>query len=275
MKLRIPLKYKILIKISKLLSRFVFLIVNCQDKKYVTAYLCSNKTEITRATTLWDKEPGTMRWLDTELKSGDIFLDIGANIGIYSLAAAHRVGKKGKVYAVEPHKPSAISLMQNIKLNNFNNIDILTVPLTSELKVGKFNYKNFSSALTGSQFDSTRINSNEDNFKPEVEEIIVAFSVDMLVKMKAIPIPDLIKIDVDGIEDKILVGMKKTLTSPRKPRSVQVELNVGKQIKIEKFLTSLGYVLKDRHFTHNGNLKLQQGTHLRKIAHNAIFQPQD
>jgi len=214
-----------------------------------------------------------MRWLDTHLKSGDIFLDIGANIGIYSLAAAHRVGEKGKVYAVEPHKPSAISLMQNTKLNNFNNIDILTVPLTNELKVGKFNYKNFSSSLTGSQFNSTRINSNEDNFEPEVQEIIVAFSIDMLIKMKAIRIPDLVKIDVDGIEDKILIGMKKTLTSAKKPRSVQVELNKGKQIKIEKLLKSLGYFLKERHFTHNGNLKLQQGIHIRKIAHNAIFEP--
>ena len=270
--MKIPLKYKALLKIGKFLIKFIFLIVKITDKKFTTTYICSNKTEIQRATSLWLKKPGTMQWLDSNLKSGDIFLDIGANMGVYTLAAAHRIGNSGKVYAIEPHKPSAITLMQNIKLNLFNNIEILTIPVTDKFKVGKFNYKNFSSALTGSQFNSKKTNSNQEAFVPVIQEIIVAFSIDMLIQIKALRTPNIVKIDVDGIEDKILLGMKKTLLSSNKPRSIQVELNVGKQIKIEKFLKSVGYNLVSRHLTYNGNLKLQEGVKIRKIAHNAIFE---
>jgi FkbM family methyltransferase len=267
-----PLKYKIRLKVQKLFTKFIYLIIKISDKKFSTTYICSNKTEIYRATTLWEKEPGTMKWLDNNLKPHDIFLDIGANMGIYTFAAAHRIGSLGKVYAIEPHKPSAISLMKNIKLNFFNNIEILTIPVTNKFKVGKFNYKNFSSSMTGSQFDSKKTNSNQEAFDPVIQETIIAFSIDMLIEMKAIRSPDIVKIDVDGIEDKILLGMRKTLISNKNPRSIQVELNVGKQIKIEKFLKSVGYQLKTRHLTYNGNLKLQEGVKIRKIAHNAVFE---
>jgi hypothetical protein len=84
--------------------------VKVQDKNYVTRFVCGNRKEAHRAATLWLKEPGTMSWLDENLRGGDVFLDIGANIGIYTLAAAHRVGATGTVYACEPHKPNCVAL---------------------------------------------------------------------------------------------------------------------------------------------------------------------
>lgn len=62
------------------------------------------------------KEPETIQWIDDEFRSGDIFVDIGENIGNYSIYAALK--HKGlKVFAFEPEPHSLIQLIKNVKLN--------------------------------------------------------------------------------------------------------------------------------------------------------------
>lgn len=57
------------------------------------------------------------------LRSGDIFVDVGANVGQLSLAAASEVGPCGRVIAIEPHPKTHRYLVGNIRLNSFNNIE--------------------------------------------------------------------------------------------------------------------------------------------------------
>lgn len=85
---------KILLKAAGGLRRLLLVRVRLDDKGYRSVYLCENKNDAQRPMSSWIKEAGTMRWIDGEVRAGDIFMDIGANIGIYTLAAAHRVGKK-------------------------------------------------------------------------------------------------------------------------------------------------------------------------------------
>ena len=56
-------------------------------------------------------------WLDKTLHDGDVFFDVGANVGIYSLYAALR-NPKTKVYAFEPEYSNLHQLKQNILLNS-------------------------------------------------------------------------------------------------------------------------------------------------------------
>src|SRR5690606_36929499 len=157
---------------------------------------------------LWIKEPGTMAWIDREVRAGDRFLDIGANIGIYTIAAGRRVGAEGKVYAVEPHKANVLTLMRNIAANGFEDrVEVLPFALADVCKVLRFNYVSLESASTGSQLGSNRVETSNDTFTTVASEHLPAMTVDDLIAEGAIERPSLVKNDVDGIELAILKGM--------------------------------------------------------------------
>jgi FkbM family methyltransferase len=245
-----------------------------EDKSYRSIFQCENRLEAYRALSLWIKETGTMTWLDQGLKAGDRFLDIGANIGIYTIAAAHRVGPQGRVFAVEPHKANAVSLMRNILRNGFENrVEVLAFPVSDARMFAKFNYTSLGASETGSQFGSTRLDNSNKEFKPAASELCLGVTVDELVEQGAIEAPALVKIDVDGIELKILKGMQGLLAAPHKPRSVQVELNVGEHEAVIEFMAANGYALDHRHFTLLGQRMRDAGKDINTIAHNAVFAP--
>src|SRR4030042_2530798 len=67
-------------------------------------------------------DPNEFYFLDKYLKDGMVFIDTGANIGLYSLFAAEKVGSDGKVISLEPSNREYIALQENISLNRMNNI---------------------------------------------------------------------------------------------------------------------------------------------------------
>lgn len=69
-----------------------------------------------------DFEREERRFLNRYLKQGDVFVDVGANIGIYALIAARRVGSTGHVYAFEPCSETYERLVTNIELNGLANV---------------------------------------------------------------------------------------------------------------------------------------------------------
>ncbi len=247
--------------------------VTIQDGPYRSVFLCENRTQAYRAVSLWVKEAGTMEWIDSHVRLGDRFLDIGANVGIYTLAAAHRVGEEGKVYAVEPHKPNAVALMRNVLKNGLQDrVYVLTVALSDRRTIATFNYKDLWPSSTGSQLGATNVSGKK--FKVATSEVVLAISVDELVEIGAIEAPHHVKIDVDGIELPILRGMSKLLASADRPRTLQVELNVGEHDAVENFMASNGYRLDHRHFTAIGKKQMAQGRDVSNIAHNAVFIPE-
>jgi FkbM family methyltransferase len=67
-------------------------------------------------------EPGETFWFVKSLKKGDTVVDVGANIGYYTLVAAKIVGDEGRVYAFEP-EPEAFALLEaNVRLNGLSNV---------------------------------------------------------------------------------------------------------------------------------------------------------
>lgn len=247
--------------------------VKVKDCRFESVFVCENHMQVSSALSLWGKEAGTMAWLHGGLKSGDSFLDIGANTGLYSISAAHRVGPGGKVYAAESRKSNVGSLLNNISRNGFEDrITVLTAPLTSKRCVANFNHSRVMPASPGSEPGSTpRDGCGGKDFIPDVKELTVGSSLDELLDLKMIDHPEMIRIDLGGIELQVLQGMKQLLVSENRPRSIQVKLGVGGQDDIINFLDLHCYKLYYRHFTFLGEIELEAGKSPSEIAHNAVF----
>jgi len=232
-----------------------------------------SKVELFRYLTLFTKEEGTINWLKSTIKEGDVFVDIGANIGIYSVYAA-KLANKVKVYSFEPHKPNFITLMDNIVRNGLHeSISPISIALGNSCDVIKLNYHSLVSGSSNSQLGHKRTAGEEGEFTPQFEEIVTSITLDDLISKGAIVAPTVIKIDVDGNEILILEGMEALLTSNNKPRSIQVELNVGEQDRIIEWMKVRNYTMQSKHYTSAGLVSLQKGVKEDQIAYNAIFAP--
>ena len=164
------------------------LFIDSNDKLAVETYL---KTEY---------EPGTTNFLKTILKKGMNVINIGANIGYFTLLAAREVGPDGKVFAFEPFPQTVELLKKNILVNGFENVTIESKAVS--------NKTDFAILLTGG---SSLHNFISKKKFPQLTEIKVpTITVDEFLKHKNINI-DLIFIDAEGQEPLIFEGMKKTL----------------------------------------------------------------
>jgi FkbM family methyltransferase len=180
-----------------------------------------NDMTVWRVKTLQTKEPDTIRWLEA-MTPDSVLVDIGANVGMYSVFAA--VVRRVNVFAFEPEAQNYALLNANIDANKLSG-RVLAFPLalSDEMKLDKLYLSKFSAGGSCHSF------ADQVGFdlKPRPAAFAQgAFSVtlDMLVDSGAVPLPDYIKIDVDGIEHKVLAGARKTLAND-KVREVLVELN--------------------------------------------------
>ena len=263
---------KMWLGVSKSLRRMFATTVKVADGPFSSTFWCENKTDAQRAIAFRLKEVGTMQWIDEEIGEGDIFLDIGANIEIYSIAAGHRVGTNGCVYAFEPHKINAVALLRNIVLSGLSSrIVVFSIPLSGNSEVLQFNYKSLDSASSGSQFGSNRLPGSDKEFRPVASEMAFGMSIDDLIAQGGIQPPTMIKIDVDGNELPILTGMRKLLSGTFYPRVIRVEINAGEEDKIADFLGGCGYQLDKFHYTRSGQRQFDRGVDPKHIAKNAIF----
>lgn len=137
-----------------------------------------------------------------EIHEGDIVIDVGANIGYYTLIFAQLVGKSGKVIAFEPEFKNFEILKKNVEINNYNNV-ILEPKIVSE-KYGKMKLYVSDSDIVGHRIQKM---GNLKNFV-EVESVTLD---DYMKKLNLDEKVNFIKIDVEGAESKVLQGSTKIL----------------------------------------------------------------
>ncbi len=247
--------------------------VEIRDDGPACRFVCTRLRELKRAATMFLKEEGTIAWLRQELRPDDVFLDIGANIGIYTIFAACRLGKDGAVTAVEPHLVNATRLLQNVWANNLGGrVSVLSCALADADGFRDFNYRDWGAGTSNSQL-GCRLDSSGQEFEAAATELKSVTTVDALIAAGAMPRPDLVKIDVDGLEPRILAGMQGLLTSEPQPRSVQVEVEPGTRAQIEDQLEQWGYARQASHFSKGGKRRLSRGEAESSIPHNVIFAP--
>ncbi len=144
-------------------------------------------------------EKGTTRLFRGLVKEAMVILDIGTNSGYYCLIAAHLVGEKGVVYAFEPAPDNFALLVEHIEANGFTNI--IPVPKAVSNKSGK-----------GRLFLATDSGSHSIMYKPTGKDSVEVevTSVDEFMENINRPV-DLVKMDVEGSEIRVLEGMLETI----------------------------------------------------------------
>ncbi|WP_337873314.1 FkbM family methyltransferase [Ignavibacterium sp.] len=132
---------------------------------------------------------------DKYVKSGMVVYDIGANAGFYTLLSAILTGSSGKVFAFEPVPKNIFYIKKHLALNKITNTVVVEKAVSNKITKLRF---------TLSSNPSTGHISNEGEI--EVETIIL----DEFVK-QGNPLPDLIKVDIEGAEFDALTGAKELL----------------------------------------------------------------
>ncbi len=186
-------------------------------------FLIEDMGEITRyrGKTFETKEPETINWINS-FDEGDNLLDVGANIGLYSLYA----GIKGhNVIAIEPEGQNFCLLIRNISLNNLcSNVMAFPVALDEELSISELSLNRDGDEF-GSALHSFRrsIDQYGKKFIPIRIQGVIGIELDKVVKASKRRINH-IKIDVDGNEYLVLLGAKNTLSS-LDLKSILIELD--------------------------------------------------
>jgi FkbM family methyltransferase len=200
-----------------------------------------------RVDTYSTKEPETLDWLDEELRDGDVFFDVGANIGLYSLYAAKR-RPSAQVIAFEPAYHNFARLCRNVALNGCANVLPCNVPLAESDRLDVFHTSDTEAGSALNAFGGPSAFRAREG-ATLVKQWALSVSLDQLVSQYDAPVPTLLKIDVDGIEEQILAGAESVLARPTL-RGLLIEWNVGADgadvEALERRLAPLGLVLARR-----------------------------
>jgi FkbM family methyltransferase len=174
-----------------------------------------------RVDSLFEKEPITIRWI-SDFAPDDVFVDVGANVGMYTVWAAKTRGVK--VFAFEPEAQNYSLLNRNIVLNDIGD-RVKAYCLGLSDRAG-FSELHLSDLRLGSSCHSLdeRVDFRHQPMKPAYSQGSVAARLDDLVADGTVPPPTRIKLDVDGFEPKVIAGARRVLAN-RALRSLLIEIN--------------------------------------------------
>lgn len=170
------------------------------------------------------------------VRPGHVVWDIGANMGLFSFAAAAAAGESGCVLAVEPDA-TLVGLLRRSAARNAGAaaVQVLPAAVADELAVGRFHIarrNRATSHLDG--FGTTQTGG------VRATELVLTVTLDWLAT--TFPVPDVIKIDVEGAEMKVLAGAARVLAE--RP-AVICEVASCNSAAVARHLASYGYTLYD------------------------------
>ncbi len=213
--------------------------------KFENGMVMSADTELEkwRSETLFSKEPETISWIEHYANSENVFYDVGANIGSYSLYAAY-FHSDLNVYSFEPVTNNFLTLTRNRELNKLDNLNPFQIALSSANGIDTIYLSDDRVGNSGAQI-SAPINEHGQSFEPMSKNILLCLRLDSMVEDYNFPPPNFVKIDVDGHELDILDGAMKTLARPEL-LSILIECNGEEhRKKIDSVLSGKGFVPDD------------------------------
>ncbi len=186
-----------------------------------------------RAESFWWKENETLEWIRS-FAPHDVFFDVGANVGIYSLYAASLYPEM-KTVAFEPMFSNYSALSHNIHLNGFAYIEPRQYAVGNRAIFVELHVSNNEAGQSGSQ---VRVDGGRFDRKMGV----IMVSIDDFC-MGKFPKPAHVKIDIDGQELEVVKGMQKTLPHIK---SALIEVRPESKKPIMDIMLAAGFTTNNR-----------------------------
>lgn len=150
--------------------------------------------------------------LEEKVSAGDVFIDVGANVGFVSLIASSRVGPRGQVFSFEPNPGLVNRLKQTIARNGIANISVFETALGENAGTVRL--------IAGENHGTNRISVGDE--APSEKEVPLRRADDLLRGRIPDGVPAFVKIDVEGAELGVLKGMPLLLQRPNTRFFVEV-----------------------------------------------------
>lgn len=176
------------------------------------------------------KEPWTVHWIENAVQPGEVFYDIGANVGVYALLVGMVHDKQVRTFAFEPGFATFAALCRNIIHNGLDSC-IAPMPVVLHRGVGNtvFKYRSTDAGSARHAVGEQGLETKDfKESKPVYQQTVLTVGLDDLVADYGLPVPTHIKLDVDGPELDVLEGARGTLADSRL-KSVMVELDDQKR----------------------------------------------
>jgi FkbM family methyltransferase len=203
-------------------------------------------TELLRARAC-EKEPETVAWIERTVKPGDVFYDVGANVGAYSFVAKFAVEETGLVYAFEPSTPTFMALAENVWLNRC--VDSV-IPMQLGLSDKTALLLLHGQRAAGASMNVWGASAPEKAAAggPNWSQHVLCYALDDLIAQFGLRPPTHIKIDVDGVENRVIAGARRTLRAGTL-RTLLIEARDTKQSheEIIQPVLDAGFVVTEKH----------------------------
>ncbi len=182
-------------------------------------------------------EYNTRRVFEKTVSKGGIVFDIGANVGFYTLLASVLVGPQGRVFAFEPVPSNLFYLRKHLRINAITNVEVIEAAVSECGGTASFE-----------EGPTSRRGHISSQGKLQVKTV----SLDELILRGETPVPDYIKMDVEGGEMLVLWGAKSMLAN-RRPTLFLTTHGPSLHQQSCQFLDSLGYQLEE--IVHDGGIE--------------------
>ncbi|MFE0679593.1 FkbM family methyltransferase [Streptomyces sp. NPDC058961] len=185
-------------------------------------------------------EPHMTHWLRQRLRPGDAFVDVGANLGVFSVLGSRLVGSAGKVVAIEASPAFHRGLLRNVALNHCDNVRAVNTAVSD-------GHRTLTFVLAGSR------NMGANSIVPYDGPVESSF------EMGAVPLSELlepaevararvIKIDVEGAEGSVVRGLAPLLDDLRHDVEIAVEVTPDRMAQLGDSAVELLAVMREHGF---------------------------
>jgi FkbM family methyltransferase len=209
-------------------------------------FATTGRSSVKRVRSLFDKEPITLAWIDS-FAPRQVLYDVGANVGMYTIYAAKM--RQADVYGFEPEALNYAELNKNIYLNALHGqVMAYCLALSDVDKTDRLLLSDFGLGISYHDFEENSW-TEDKTFAPDwivtrndrKPQGCIGRRLDSLIS-DGLPFPNHIKIDVDGLEHRVIAGMAETLTDPRL-KSLLIEINFDnpKNLALIDTLTAMGW----------------------------------
>jgi FkbM family methyltransferase len=204
------------------------------------SYLTPNSLLKWRVDSLFTKEPCTIEWI-AQFRPDDVLVDVGANVGMYTVWAAKTRGVR--VFAFEPESQNYGLLNRNLVMNGLGEqVKAYCLALSDRAGFSELHLASLDAGASCHQLGE-KVDFNHRPAQPKFSQGCVSARLDDLVRDGVVAAPQHIKIDVDGFEPKVIAGAAQVLrSSGLRSLLIEINQNLADHMALVEELNGLGFL---------------------------------